>query len=196
MILNGLRYTKFHCIHVKNNGTTIAKRCVAKLKIIEAPHSITHLDENEEYKLHWADIDYSYRTDEPEPIDIGSERRRLDVFFSQYPNTTNIPPGVNINDIFSSGTLMLYSGDSTTVSTPLPTPAGSTASPSPTPAQLDSWIAVPIALSNPAGSHQYELPPGRYRINIRIDWEKGDGIEQDFEIIIIPRGQNNSLNRI
>jgi len=42
---------------------------------------------------------------------------------------------------------------------------------------LDSWIAVPIALSNPSASNLVALPPGTYRIKIRIDWEKGDGLE-------------------
>jgi len=89
--LDGGRFAKFHCLQIKNNGTIPAKRCVAKLKIIAKPNTATNLDLDEEYKLHWADIDYSYRTDEPEPIDLGSESRRLDVFFSQLTNSPSLP---------------------------------------------------------------------------------------------------------
>jgi hypothetical protein len=67
-----------------------------------------------QYYLHWADVDYSARTTEAQPINLGKGQRRLDVVFSQnnqqiqgcwiaipfalsgaqpWPNQAYLPPG-------------------------------------------------------------------------------------------------------
>lgn len=73
-------FRKFANLHVKNNGKTTAKRCVAILNFIEKPADIKYLER--EYALHWADVDYSLKSTGAEPVDIGSEPRRLDVAFT------------------------------------------------------------------------------------------------------------------
>lgn len=198
-VLNGIRYAKFHCLIVRNEGKRTAKKCVAVLTILGNRDSAPNLDV--EHKLHWADIDYSYRTDEPEPIDIGSYSRRLDVFFSQSSSPTTIPANVSINDFYcsgSAGTLVApYSSRTaeaeTTVEIGSPTQivsGGSQTSPN----TLESWIAIPISLSNPIVNNQAYLPARIYRVKIRIDCKDGVGDEKEFEIVITSNGQNNSLN--
>ena len=71
---------KFATLHIVNKRKEVAKRCVATLKIIEKPSSLTHLESK--YSLHWADIPYNLRTTGAEPVDIGPEEWRLDVIFT------------------------------------------------------------------------------------------------------------------
>lgn len=201
--LDNNRIVKFHCIHIKNDGKTTAKRCVALLKILEKPESVTNIDQNIDYKLHWADQDYSYKTDEPEPIDIGAESRRLDVFFSE-PINLSIPSSGTSS---SSGDSVYASGNTAGIIMPPLSPStyvvrahrthftatgysGGTSS-----GNLKSWIAIPIALKNPTINQAY-LPKGTYRVKIKIDCENGKGIEKKFDIVISANGQNNSLNEV
>jgi len=67
-------------VHVRNTGKTTASRCVAILKLVSAPIGV-HVPEKES-ALHWADTDYSARTNTTEAVEIGFERRRLDVAFT------------------------------------------------------------------------------------------------------------------
>lgn len=73
-------HRKFFNLRVFNNGKTTAKRCVAVLEILNNPKRAEILDKH--LTLHWADVDYSIRTNDPQPIDIGKEPRRLDVVFT------------------------------------------------------------------------------------------------------------------
>jgi hypothetical protein len=76
---NAERIQKVATVHIRNKRKTIARRCIAVLKLVTAPKNVSV---EREFILHWADVDYSLRTVEPEPIDIGPERRRLDVAFT------------------------------------------------------------------------------------------------------------------
>ncbi len=69
-------------LHIKKRGRGTAKRCVAIMKIMRQPHGITHTED--EYAIHWADVDYSASTDAEHPIEIGIHRRRLDVVFTEH----------------------------------------------------------------------------------------------------------------
>ena len=68
-------------LHVRNKGNQTAKRCVANLRITRRPTETVNIED--QYALHWADIDYSARTSGAQPIDLGSELIRLDVVFTQ-----------------------------------------------------------------------------------------------------------------
>ena len=71
---------KFATLHVTKTGSDTAKRCVAVMKIIKKPQGVANIQE--EYALHWADVDYSLSTAAEQPIDIGLHYRRLDVVFT------------------------------------------------------------------------------------------------------------------
>lgn len=77
---------KFATLHVQNIRNETAKRCVANLKIIRRPSQATNLED--QYALHWADVDYTARTTGAQPIDLGSELIRLDVLFTQQDQNT------------------------------------------------------------------------------------------------------------
>ncbi len=68
-------------LHVYSKGQKSSERCVAKLEILKKPSEVKHLDRS--YILHWADIDYSFRTTEAQPINLGFYDRRLDLVFTQ-----------------------------------------------------------------------------------------------------------------
>lgn len=72
---------KVATLHIKNEKDQRAKDCVAILKILSRPPNVTHLET--QYYLHWADVNYSIRTNAPQPVDILKGQRRLDVVFSQ-----------------------------------------------------------------------------------------------------------------
>jgi len=74
------RQQKVATVHVRNAGRATAQRCVAVLKPISVPPGVTL--EERDFVLHWADTDYTAHTNVAEPVDIGSERRRLDMVFS------------------------------------------------------------------------------------------------------------------
>lgn len=78
---------KFFTLHIKNSRRRTARRCVAVARVTDKPNSASHLEI--EYTLHWGDIDYSGQTTAAQPVDMGSERRRLDVVFTD----RNIQPG-------------------------------------------------------------------------------------------------------
>lgn len=59
----------------------MSRRCIAKLTFYEFPENVKHLERS--YNLHWSDIDYSMRTTEAQPIDLGEDERRLDIVFTQ-----------------------------------------------------------------------------------------------------------------
>jgi len=58
----------------------MARRCLAKARILKHPADMTVLQE--EFPLHWADVPYSTVSTEAEPVDIGDRPRRLDVVFT------------------------------------------------------------------------------------------------------------------
>jgi len=69
-------------LYVENKGKRTARDSLPILEIVKKSQQFNHF--KEQYKLHWADVPYSNRTDEAEPIDIRSgEQRRLDVVFTQ-----------------------------------------------------------------------------------------------------------------
>jgi hypothetical protein len=41
---------------------------------------VDHLEKS--YNLHWADVDYSMKPTEAQPVDLGSDEQRLDVVFT------------------------------------------------------------------------------------------------------------------
>lgn len=74
------RLQKVATVYVRNKRRVPASRCVAILKLVAAP---THaLLPQKEFALHWADTDYSGYSYVAEPVEIGIERRRLDVAFT------------------------------------------------------------------------------------------------------------------
>ncbi|RKY67634.1 MAG: hypothetical protein DRQ24_12590 [Candidatus Latescibacterota bacterium] len=74
-------HRKFFNLRIFNKGRSTANRCVATLNIINKPREVKILEKN--FILHWSDVDYSGRTNEPQPVDIGKEEhRRLDVVFT------------------------------------------------------------------------------------------------------------------
>ena len=58
----------------------MAHHCTAKARIVKHPAEMTLLQE--EFPLHWADAPYSTVSTEAEPVNIGTEARRLDVAFT------------------------------------------------------------------------------------------------------------------
>jgi hypothetical protein len=73
------RVQRVFTIEIRNTGFDVAKRCVGLLEInaAGAPDSQMKL-----YAVHWADVDYAFRTSGAETVDIGPEGRRLDVAFT------------------------------------------------------------------------------------------------------------------
>ncbi len=78
-------HRKFATVHVRRNGRDTAKRCVAVLKPVSVPAGVTL--GQKEFTLHWAGVDYSAQTTGAEPVEIGLERRRLDVVFTEMGQT-------------------------------------------------------------------------------------------------------------
>jgi hypothetical protein len=76
---------KFFNLHVRNLGKYTAKRCVAIAEVLSSPPNAVHLRGG--HAIHWADVPYSGRTTGAEPVDIGSEIRRLDVVFTDKDNS-------------------------------------------------------------------------------------------------------------
>lgn len=150
-------------LFVRNDGKILARRCIATLKVLEKPIEAKNLDN--EHNLHWADVDYSLKTNEPETIDIGSEPRRFDVAFTPKHEFK--------------------------IDEELPANAGPT-SPTPPPPLISekfqetpskgSWIAIPIALSVPSEANQAYLPPGNYKVEISVKCENGLGDTKIFNI--------------
>jgi hypothetical protein len=68
-------------LNIKNEKKSTAKRCIGVLTFIEVPESVTHL--GNELALHWGGIPYTLQAAGAQPIDIGSEPRKLDVAFTQ-----------------------------------------------------------------------------------------------------------------
>ena len=78
---------KFATLHIIKTGSNTAKRCVAIMKIIRKPQGVSNIQD--EYALHWADVDYSLSTAAEQPIDIGLHQRRLDVVFTDKSPSIN-----------------------------------------------------------------------------------------------------------
>lgn len=143
---------------VRNEGN-IARRCIATLKVVEKSTEAENLDN--EHNLHWVDVDYSLKTNEPETIDIGSEPRRFDVVFTP-KHEFKIEEKVPVN----------------VAPTPPPPKILGT-----TEAQSEgSWIATPIALSAPNEANPAYLPLGNYKVEISVKCENGDGDTKIFTI--------------
>ncbi|MDI6859049.1 MAG: hypothetical protein QMC85_00985 [Methanocellales archaeon] len=194
---------KFGCVRVRNIGKSLALRCVATLEILKIPGNTNNLDP--EHTLHWADINYSFKTTEPEPIDIGSEPRRLDVVFSQpkykivKENKTVMPEEVKNSlalDYYPAGTYSyefhggmasipaVASGSVITTTTPsTPLDLGDYAQQIVRAPPRGSWIAMPIALSIPDIANQAYLPPSEYLVKLRVTCENGRGDTICFKII-------------
>lgn len=72
---------KFANLHIKNGKPKTAINSLAILRVVSSPSNVVHLER--QYNLHWADVDYSMRTVEPQSVNIGRGQRRLDIVFSQ-----------------------------------------------------------------------------------------------------------------
>jgi len=73
------RIQKVFTQEVRNGGRKTAHRCIALAEFWKAGADQTT---GKLFVLHWADVDYSFRTTGTEPVDIGPEGRRLDVAFT------------------------------------------------------------------------------------------------------------------
>ncbi len=80
-------HRKFFNLRVRNTGKETAKRCVAILIMVEKPKNATNIEPS--YTLHWAGVPYSLQTTGAEPVELGSEHRRLDVAFTDRDITAN-----------------------------------------------------------------------------------------------------------
>lgn len=67
---------------VENVGKRVATRCVARLNVLKSPAGMT-LARDVSMPLHWASTPYSDLDTGAQPVDIGSEPRRLDVVFTR-----------------------------------------------------------------------------------------------------------------
>lgn len=85
------RKQKVATVHVRNKRRTPAVECAAVLRVISAPLGVI-LGERE-YSLHWADTDYTMHSNVAVHVDIGLERRRLDVAFTILPEGQSSPEG-------------------------------------------------------------------------------------------------------
>ncbi len=70
---------KFANLQVCVRSGTSAKRCVAIAEVHQISPIVGYRGK---FALHWADIEYKFRTTGAEAADIGAEGRRLDVAFS------------------------------------------------------------------------------------------------------------------
>jgi hypothetical protein len=194
---------RFSCLYVKNEKITTAKRCVAKLKVLDSPSEARQLDI--EHTLHWADVPYNYKTTEPDPVDIGSERRRFDVAFALITESTRVRSRTQ------AGTTTQSPSEQPNISGSFPpqnyTQLGTHQSPSEQPnisgaspsgiynpemrpqfqdtslaSSEGAFIAVQIALSNPSEATQCYLPPGNYEVEISVNCENGKGDKKKFKI--------------
>jgi hypothetical protein len=89
-LLGTRRKEKVATVHVRNRGKITASRCIAILKLISSPKGASVREK--EFALHWADTDYSARTNTAETVEVGFERRRLDVPFT-FVEAENSPGG-------------------------------------------------------------------------------------------------------
>lgn len=72
---------KFWTLEVRVRGGSTARRCIALADVHQVSPKVGNRGT---FALHWADIDYKFRTTGADPADIGPEGLRLDVAFS-YP---------------------------------------------------------------------------------------------------------------
>ena len=85
-----LRLQRAATVHVRNKRKMPASRCIAVLSTISAPQGVTLVDK--EFVLHWADTNYTGHSNVSEPVEIGPERRRLDVAFTVSVPAQDDPP--------------------------------------------------------------------------------------------------------
>jgi hypothetical protein len=85
------RKQKVATVHVRNKRRTPALECAAVLRVISEPLGVTVGER--EYSLHWADTDYTMHSNVAAHVDIGLERRRLDVVFTVLPDRKASPEG-------------------------------------------------------------------------------------------------------
>lgn len=76
---------KFVTLQVSNTRGRAAIRCVATLRVIKAPVGVGIRQPS--FPLHWADVPYTADNSTMQPVDIGSEGRRLDVAFTRLGQT-------------------------------------------------------------------------------------------------------------
>jgi len=186
---------KFGCVRVKNIGKSVARRCIGVLEVLKAPEIAVNLEK--EHILHWADVPYSFRTVEPEPVDI-DKFWRLDVVFSQPKHEYNLKTEtplmkkaeraseIRLRLTDSAGTVNDYSPNisgniiSKAISTTLNTERALQQildAPS-----EGAWIAIPIALSNPRDANQSYLSLGEYLVRLSVTCVNGDGDKRCFQI--------------
>ena len=72
---------KVFTLEVVNVGHRTANRCIARLNILQVPVGASVRDTS--HPLHWAGTDYTTLDTGANPVDIGSEHRRLDVVFTR-----------------------------------------------------------------------------------------------------------------
>ena len=136
-VVGGKQLRKAATVHVRNRCKTPALRCVAVLSPVSVPQGVRLAEK--EYVLHWADTDYTGHSNVAEPVEIGLERRRLDIALT-----------------------VRYSEQH--------------------PPILGAWIAIPLALSDPAVASQAYLPPGDYRFRLTVGCQNGKGASKEFFI--------------
>lgn len=78
---------RFANLHVRNVHNNTASRCVATMDFLNIPTDVQIRER--QYTLHWADVPYSTRTTESQPVDVGPEIRRLDVVFTDSTSSVN-----------------------------------------------------------------------------------------------------------
>ena len=66
---------------ITNDGKRLASRCIAIARVLEHPPGIVFRDR--EVPLHWAGTPWGGVDTGAQPVDIGRERRRLDIVFSR-----------------------------------------------------------------------------------------------------------------
>jgi hypothetical protein len=192
---------KFVCVAVENLGTEIARRCLGVLAIL-APESAHR---PRDFKLHWADTDYTLETDTAEAVDIYPETtRRLDVAFTlpsdQEPVERSMASGEirSLSATIGSGLsndqpLIRAMGTAQITSGPTPchhlgsgqlpgTYSKESTLAAAATQQGGCWIAIPIALCAPHVATQAYLKPAEYIIQVRVLCENGDGETKTFRL--------------
>jgi hypothetical protein len=144
---------RFIIAKIINVGRKPADGCVGYL---ESDQTII-----DQYKLHWADIEYLALRNSTTPITIQpGESRDLDIAF-----TIGEP---------SSDSTALTSGQPISVTTGQPISlrsisfGSSSAVPIEQPQGPGAWVANPIGLCYPTNSSQAYLKPGKYKMDLRV----------------------------
>lgn len=169
---------------VRNDGKDAARGCRGFL-VIEEPKRA------ETYPLHWASTQYTWEDDSAAPVDIAPGTTRwLDVCFTiapPYPQPPKAQPADVYPSRFGPGTATMRSqpdweqargaigaslSEHWTVTADRKARTWTQGK--------GCWIAAPLALSQPHMAQQFYLPPGAYRIQVRVTCEHGGDDEKTF----------------